>query len=353
LAAAAARGQTATVRIYRRGDAGPEISDIQQRLDELGFLTIDEEAGAFGPVTEGAVRTFQQLRSLRVDGVVGPDTWGQLVEAGYRLGDRTLYLQAPMLRGDDVRALQRKLDALGFDPGKQDGFHGPATDAAVREFQRNVGEPVDGVVGLHTIASIERMRPLEDVPGRGQVRETEELRSIQGRIRDRVIAIDPGDEGIPDVAVQRALANALAAELRRLGATPEVLGGGPADSTASDRAAMANDVDAAVCVSLHLGTGSPDSNGPTCSYFGSHVTYSPAGRHLAELILTALEHELQVRGRLERMAVTLLRETKMPAVQVEALVASNEREAGILRAPDDISRIARAMAEGVRRFFEN
>jgi len=342
------------VRIYRKGDAGVEITDIQQRLAELGLPTDAGEAGVFGSVTERAVRTFQQLRSLRVDGVVGPDTWGQLVEAGYRLGDRTLYLHAPMLRGDDVRELQRKLDALGFDPGKLDGFYGAATDGAVREFQRNVGEPVDGVVGLQTIASIERMRPLEDVPGRGVVRETEELRSIHGRIHGRVIAIDPGDEDVPDGPVQRALANALAAELRRLGAAPRVLGDAPADpTTPSGRAARANELEAAICVSLHLGTGVPESSGPTCSYFGSHATYSPAGRHLAELILTELEHELLVRGRLERLAVALLRETQMPAVQVEALVATNEAEAAILRAPDAISRIGRAMAEGVRRFFED
>ena len=30
---------------------------------------------------------------------MGPDTWGQLVEAGYRLGDRTLYLRSPAFRG--------------------------------------------------------------------------------------------------------------------------------------------------------------------------------------------------------------------------------------------------------------
>jgi N-acetylmuramoyl-L-alanine amidase len=343
------------VAIYRRGDRGPEITDIQERLGELGFLQPGgDELGVFGDATHDGVCTFQRQRSLRVDGVVGPDTWGQLVEASYRLGDRTLYLHAPLLRGDDVRALQRKLDALGFDPGKQDGFYGAATESAVREFQRNVGDPVDGIVGLHTIASIERMRPLEDVPGRGVVRETEELRSIQGKLRGRVIAIDPGHDGrTADADVQRVLAASLAAELRRLGAAPQLLGGEPEEVTASGRAAMANAVDAAVCVSLHLGEGLPESSGPTCSYFGSQTTYSPAGRHLAELILAELEHDLGVRGRLQRLAVALLRETQMPAVQIEALVASNRVEAAMLRAPDTITRIGRAIAEGVRRFFED
>ena len=342
------------MRIYRLGDEGPEIRDIQHRLIELGFPLPDPERGAFGEETREAVRSFQGQRHLRVDGIVGPDTWGQLVEAGFRLGDRTLYVHAPHLRGDDVRALQRKLDALGFDPGKQDGLYGPTTDAAVREFQRNVGEDVDGVVGLHTIATLERMRPLDDVLGRGLIRETEELRSMRGRIQGHVIAIDPGHDA-PEhgVDIHLALARAVASELARLGAKPEILrdmGTGP---TPSSRASMANALDATACVSLHLGEGLPESSGPTCSYFGSQATHSPGGRLLAELILDELEHELRLRGRMQRLTVAMLRETRMPAVQVEALAASNEIEAAMLQAPDATARIGRAIAEGVRRFFED
>jgi len=351
LATTTARRQTATVTIYRRGDRGPEIVDIQQRLADLGNLRPSgDPIGTFGDATEEAVRAFQTQRSLRVDGVVGPDTWGQLVEAGYRLGDRTLYLHAPMLRGDDVRALQRKLDALGFDIGKQDGFFGPATDAAVREFQRNVGDPVDGVVGLHTIAAIDRMRPLENVPGRGLVRETEQLRAIRGTLRGSVIAIDPGLDGsVAEVKIQRALADALADELRRLGAVPQVLEGGTA---ASGRAGMANALDAAICVSLHPRE-ETGASGPTCAYFGSRTTYSPAGRQLAERILAELEDELGVRGRLERLAAAILRETQMPAVQVETLAASHEIGSAMPPAPEAITRLGHAIAEGVRRFFED
>jgi len=148
------------VHVFRLGDEGHEVLDIQQRLVSIGYaLPSTELTGRFGPDTQVAVRAFQADRSLREDGLVGPDTWMQLVEAGFRLGDRTLYLRAPNFRGDDVRTLQRKLNALGFDAGKEDGVHGPRTDRAVHEFQHNVGERPDGVVGLHTIAMLERMRP--------------------------------------------------------------------------------------------------------------------------------------------------------------------------------------------------
>jgi N-acetylmuramoyl-L-alanine amidase len=338
------------VRVYRRGDDGSETLDIQQRLIELGHELSPEESGTFGAGTEDAVRAFQAERHLRADGIVGPDTWGQLVEAGFRLGDRTLYVHAPYLRGDDVRTLQRKLDALGFDPGKQDGMYGPQTDTAVRDFQRNVGEQPDGVVGLHTLAVLDRMRPLEDVLGRGLVRETEQLRSSRGKVLGRVIAIDPGSPvvGEPD-QVHRALTRALVAELARLGAEPRVLS---SEQTPSARAARANDLGAEVCVSLHLGEGVPEASGPTCSYFGSQVTHSPAGRYLADLILAELEREVGVRGRLQRLSAAMLRETRMPAVQVEALVASNEAEAALLQAPDAVVGLGRAIGEGVRRFFE-
>jgi len=339
------------MQIFRAGDRGPEVLDIQQRLAGLGYaLAPDELTGSFGPTTESAVRSFQELRSLRVDGRVGADTWTQLVEAGFRLGDRTLYLHAPPFRGDDVRALQRKLNALGFDAGKEDGVHGPVTDRAVREFQRNVGDDPDGVSGLHTIATLERMRPLDGAPSRALVREAEELRRIGPSIEGQVIAIDPGlsdEDGEP--AVRLAMAQALVEELARIGAKPEILP--ESDVTPSDRARSANELGAALCMSVHLGVGVPESAGPTCSYYGSTATYSPAGRHLAELILEELEREFGRRGRLQRLTVGLLRETRMPAVQVEPLVSTNELEASLIDDAAFAARAARAVAGGARRFF--
>jgi N-acetylmuramoyl-L-alanine amidase len=338
------------MRTFRRGDHGLEVLDVQQRLSALGYaIAADELTGAFGRSTEAAVRAFQELRHLRVDGLVGGDTWLQLVEAGFRLGDRTLYLHAPPFRGDDVRELQRKLNALGFDAGKQDGVYGPTTDRAVREFQRNVGDDPDGIVGLQTIATVERMRPLEGVPSRALIREREQLRDMRGSIEGRVIAIESGDgPSDGDFAIRASMAAALAEHLAALGAKPEIL---PEEPSPSDRARAANEIDAALCVSLHLGPGVPEASGPTCSYFGSAATYSPAGRRLAELILEELEREFGRRGRLQRLTVGMLRETRMPAVQVEPLVPGNDVEAAQIGDAGFAPRVAPAVAGGARRFF--
>jgi N-acetylmuramoyl-L-alanine amidase len=348
----AASAQTRRVRIYRFGDEGPEVADIQERLLGLG-LAIDagERGGRFGPSTETAVRSFQARRSLRPDGLVGPDTWDQLVEAGYRLGDRTLYLHSPLFRGDDVRALQRKLNALGFDAGREDGMFGVSTDHAMREFQRNVGDEPDGIVGPRTIATLDRMRPLESVPSRALVREQEELRTMQTSIDGQPVAIDPGDADGAGGACTYAIAEVLVSELVTMGAKPALLRGPDERLGAADRARTANEMGAAMCVSIELAAGLPEASGPTVSYFGSSTTHSPAGMLLAQLILQQVELAVGARGRLQRLTVSILRETRMPAVQVEPAFLTNEREAALIADPMFAQRVGRAVAAGIRRYF--
>jgi N-acetylmuramoyl-L-alanine amidase len=341
------------MRIYRTGDRGPEILDIQTRLLSLGAVVDDAERdGTFGPSTESAVRGFQRERHLRVDGLVGPDTWEQLVEAGWQLGDRTLYHRAPMFRGDDVRELQRMLNALGFDSGKEDGFYGPRTDGALRLFQRNVGDEPDGIVGPHTLSVVRRMRPLEAVPSRALVREREELEASRGPIEGRVIAVDVGEGTDGPGDVNRLSGLALVAALQAVGADARLLVTGEDAAAPSDRARLANEAGAAASITVDLESRDDEGDGgPVCSYFGSRTTHSPSGLVLAQLILEELEAELGLDGRLRPLTIAPLRETRMPAVQVEPLTGAGSEAHEMLRDPDLPSRIARAVAAGVGRYF--
>lgn len=52
--------------------------------------------------------------------------------------------------GEQVKALQRMLYAMGYSIGSVDGVFGSKTEAAVRAYQKNKGLTVDGVVGQET-----------------------------------------------------------------------------------------------------------------------------------------------------------------------------------------------------------
>ncbi|HEX6230523.1 MAG TPA: peptidoglycan-binding protein [Actinomycetota bacterium] len=348
--------------LIRRHDRGEHVRDVQRRLLAAG-LRIDpgELEGVFGTSTEEAVRTFQERRGLPPDGIVGADTWGQLVEAGYRIGDRTLYLRSPAFRGDDVRELQRMLNALGFDAGKEDGIFGRMTTRGVMEFQRNIGEKADGIVGLETVRSLERMRPTPDAPSRSMVREAEAARTMGAALAGSVIAIDPGHGpsapgeragGVVESEVAWAVSTSLAEELGRRGARTLLLRAEGTDPDPVERAMRANAHAAAVCVSIHLGSGRGVTSGIACYHYGTPTTHSPMGRRLAELILRELVDALGLRdGGVHPLAIAILRETRMPAVQVELAVVTNPGEAALVAEPSFAHRAAPAIADGIERFL--
>ncbi|MBN2404115.1 MAG: peptidoglycan-binding protein [Coriobacteriia bacterium] len=143
----------------KRGARGPAVEDIQKRLLMLGYdLGPTGIDGVFLGATWDAVHAFQSERALAEDGVVGNETWSSLVDATFRLGDRLLYLKFPYFHGQDVRLLQGAMNALGFACGNPDGIFGAFTERAVREFQSNIAQPGDGIVGAETVRAIERLR---------------------------------------------------------------------------------------------------------------------------------------------------------------------------------------------------
>jgi peptidoglycan hydrolase-like protein with peptidoglycan-binding domain len=56
-----------------RGDRGPRVLELQQRLTELGYW-LGTPDGTFGSLTQQAVYALQKAAGIRRDGVVGPRT---------------------------------------------------------------------------------------------------------------------------------------------------------------------------------------------------------------------------------------------------------------------------------------
>lgn len=249
------------------------------------------------------MRAFQKQRGLAEDGTCTRETWGRLVEAGFSLGDRLLYLRSPMQRGDDVAELQERLGSLGFDAGRVDGIFGPRTAEALGEFQRNMGLPSDGRCGRATVAELRRLRTPEHATVAG-LREREALRRRPETLFGARVAVAHfGGLGALVESVRRSLLTA--------GAAAVIL----QHPDGSHLAAQANLLGARAFLAF---AADPRLHGCCTAYYASYRWESPAGRRLAEDLGERVPEVLAVptlgaRG----MSLPLLRETRMPAILCE------------------------------------
>jgi N-acetylmuramoyl-L-alanine amidase len=321
--------------VLRRGGRGEAVRDLQARLVGAGHPSTADESGEFGPATELAVRGFQEARGLRVDGIVGPETWSSLVERGYALGDRLLYLRRPMLRGDDVAELQLRLNALGFDAGREDGILGADTSGALTEFQRAAGLASDGICGSTTIAALERVGSFATGSVAG-LRERERLRAGPSRLVGRrvYVAASPGFVALGE-QVTRGLLDA--------GATALLDASGADDSFLAEEA---NRFGADLLVALRSGA----ERGSRCAYYASERSRSEVGHDVAESIRASLDSVLPAAPEASGRSYGVLRETRMPAVVCELVP---EGDVGAMR--DLVTRAGdagRAIVLGVREAIE-
>jgi N-acetylmuramoyl-L-alanine amidase len=321
--------------VLRRGARGEAVRDLQARLGAAGPQITDDESGEFDASTERAVRAFQEARGLRVDGIVGPETWSSLVERGYALGDRLLYRRRPMLRGDDVADLQLRLNALGFDAGREDGILGDDTARALTEFQRAAGLASDAICGSTTIAALDRVGSFA-AGSAAALRERERLRSGPGRLEGRrvFVAASPGFVALGE-QVTRGLLDA--------GATALLDASGAGDSALAEEA---NRFGADLLVALRAG----DEEGSRCAYYSSERFTSEVGHDVAESIRSNLVSVLPAAAETSGRSYGVLRETRMPAVVCELVP---DGDVGAMR--DLVTRAGdagRAIVLGVRSAIE-
>lgn len=65
--------------VLKYRDVGSCVTELQRRLISHGISVPGGADGSFGPGTVTAVKRFQQVRRLHVDGIVGQVTWSTLV----------------------------------------------------------------------------------------------------------------------------------------------------------------------------------------------------------------------------------------------------------------------------------
>lgn len=160
----------------RRGTSGPSVVTIQVELNRISqsypaIPKINPVDGIFGAQTEAAVRKFQEIFNLDVDGIVGRATWYALVRyyvavtrlaelrsQGQRFYQNSWANSNPIEQGDrgvKVEHLQYMLNVLSeYIPEIPtiaiDGIFGPATKNAVIAAQRRFGLPETGIVNFET-----------------------------------------------------------------------------------------------------------------------------------------------------------------------------------------------------------
>ena len=356
------------------GDHGPAVGEVRAALRRLGLLPDGpagstangnaQEAAGYDPATELAVRHFQQVRGLSVDGRVGEETYRALTEARWSLGDRLLrYDPERPVRGDDVTNLQERLLELGYDAGRADGILGAETEAGLRAFQRDYGLAADGTCGPGTLRALKQLGR-RVTGGRPQLlRQSANLVESGPHLIGRVIVIDPGHGGedtgytageTTESDLVFDLASRIEGRLAAAGAKVYLTRGRTGGPTLQERTAFANDENADLFVSLHMEAhGSPHARGVASYYYGNGSgVSSTVGEQFANL----LRREVIARtGMLDcgshAKTWDLLRLTRMPAVRVDCGYLSHPVDRLLLLDARLRSTIAQAVVAAVQRLF--
>lgn len=161
----------------RRGESSNFVRIMQLQLNRIrrnypAIPAISSATGFFGSETEAAVRAFQRIFNLSVDGIVGKATWYKiqyLYAAVKQLAELDSEGQSPEIgvvpypgrvlrtgsRGSSVVLLQQYLNDLSnvypqIPSLTPDGVFGNRTRNAVLAFQRLFGLTADGLVGENT-----------------------------------------------------------------------------------------------------------------------------------------------------------------------------------------------------------
>ena len=147
--------QTVPAQTLREGMSGAAVAELQEALTDAGYLARPAD-GNYGAATEKAVALFQEDHDLRVTGAADEATVARLEkEDGEKRRGGGVLLTAGN-RGPEVEQCQHLLAGCGYLTETADGVYGPATERAVRAFQKAKDLPVSGIVDEKTMEALRR-----------------------------------------------------------------------------------------------------------------------------------------------------------------------------------------------------
>ena len=140
------------------GSSGTRISQIQQRLIALGYMTGGSDTGVFDQATQEGVNRFLSAIGLAPNGMLTTDMQAFLLSDNAPAfgGEAVISAYQNLNVGDSGEAvmnLQRRLVELGYANGTPNGEYGQATISAVAFYQQCNGMEPDGLatVWLQTV----------------------------------------------------------------------------------------------------------------------------------------------------------------------------------------------------------
>ena len=128
-----------------------ELQDLKERLNYVGYPSTKERNEI-----KTVLSLFLEDRSLE-NLSTKEELWIELVNYGYKLGDRILTKTNPSLYGADIEELQELLSRLGFYSEPINGIFTNEVVSSVIKFQENRGLDIDGTVGLNTVEEIRKL----------------------------------------------------------------------------------------------------------------------------------------------------------------------------------------------------
>ena len=169
-------GNFATSReiLLQRGDRGNNVTELQTRLQQLGYNTGGVD-GVFGGMTEAAVQQLQRSAQLPSDGKFGQQELAALTStqpisvAPTRPSDTVISLGTltPDTTNSDVTRLQQRLKDLGYFQGQTTDYYGSKTQSSVSTFQRDRALYVTGIADAQTLEALGlRSGPVSSLPPR-------------------------------------------------------------------------------------------------------------------------------------------------------------------------------------------